>query len=288
MKISIWKMVSIIFLSIILLGCGSTLSPEPTAIEETDRETTVLIQDENNNAEVLQEFALNNCNGKSDATRIEQRSTSIDVSVSTEIAARIGASAQVISAEVETAVGAGLSVGNEQITSVELNAPPGTHMFFQIVWVGKSQTGVAQNVAGSDIPIAFQSFNPKDFRIKSQYDIGCDNILIHSTPTSDLPQTILIPSDTQSSEPDVIDNLNCNFINELISQGDVIQWIDNPIGSGAWSGVQIRLFKAILVPEGWVVHNGSNIDQYGPLDLPVGTIASVYSPYSCRPLEKIP
>jgi hypothetical protein len=95
-------------------------------------------------------------------------------------------------------------------------------------------------------------------------------------------------SQPSQSSPELTDNLNCQFIDELVTQGDIIQWIDTPPGSGKWSGVQIRLIDSVFVPAGWVVHYGSSQDQHGPLNLPAGGVASIYSPYSCRPLEKTP
>lgn len=189
---------SLFILSVVLLGCSNTPSPEP--ISQVNGGTQVVLQSEINNHEVIQEFDIDNCDGKADATRIERRSSSVDVTVSTELAARIGASAQVISADVQAAVGTELSIGGERETSIELKAPPNTHMFFQLAWVGKSRIGVVQNVSGSNIPVAFQSFSPDNVRIKSQYDIGCRNTptpptqientttpqtQIENTPTSD-------------------------------------------------------------------------------------------------------
>jgi hypothetical protein len=160
-------------LSVVLLGCN--YPPPPGSISQVNSETQVVLQSETDNHEVIQEFDLNNCDGKADATRTEHRSSSIDVTISTELAATIGASAQVISAEVQAVVGTALRIGGDRGTSMELKAPPNTHMFFQLAWVGKSRIGVVQNVGGSNIPIAFQSFTPDNVRIKSQYDVGCRN-----------------------------------------------------------------------------------------------------------------
>lgn len=173
-------------LSVALLGCNTTPPSDP--ISQGTSETAVVLQSETDNHEVIQEFDLNNCDGKADATRTEHRSSSIDVTISAELAATIGASAQVISAEVQAAVGTALRIGGDRGTSIELKAPPNTHMFFQLAWVGKSRIGVVQNVSGSNIPVAFQSFTPDNVRIKSQYDIGC-----HVTPAP-----VTQPAETQS------------------------------------------------------------------------------------------
>ena len=187
---------SLFILSVALLGCNSTPSPEP--VSQVNGGTQVVLQSEIDNHEVIQEFDIDNCDGKADATRIEHRSSSIDVTVSTELAARIGVSAQVISADVQAAVGTALSLGGERGTSIELKAPPNTHMFFQLAWLGKSRIGVVQNVSGSNLPVAFQSFSPDNVRIKSQYDIGCRNTPIPTTQNEPQP-TIAPPITSQPS-----------------------------------------------------------------------------------------
>lgn len=191
---------SLFILSVALLGCSNAPSPEP--ISQVNVGTQVVLQSETNNHEVIQEFDIDNCDGKADATRIERRSSSIDVTISTELAARIGASAQVISADVQAAVGTELSIGGERETSIELKAPPNTHMFFQLAWVGKSRIGVVQNVSGSNIPVAFQSFSPDNVRIKSQYDIGCRNTpvpTIKSESETAIAQQVPLTGDSVTS-----------------------------------------------------------------------------------------
>lgn len=135
--------------------------------------TQVVIQGESADEEVIQTIEIDNCDGRSDVTRTEQRTQSIEVTISTEVAAKIGASAEVVSAEVQAAVGAAIGSGAQRSTSIQLSAPPGTRMLFQLLWIGKEQVGIVQNLRGSGIPIAFQSFTPTDVRIKSQQDIGC-------------------------------------------------------------------------------------------------------------------
>ena len=152
-----------------LYGCGSS-SEESSQIPS---ETEVVIQGNTQGKEVIQTLAINNCDGKSDLSRIEEYAQSVDVTISTEIAATIGASAEIISAEVQAAVGAGTTQSGSRSMSIQLTAPPQTHMQFQLIWTGNEQIGVVQNLRGSHIPIAFQGFIPTDVRIKSQNDIGC-------------------------------------------------------------------------------------------------------------------
>lgn len=158
---------SLITLALLLNGC---VAPSPQAAVPSPQ---VIMQGDTPGKEEVQPIELDNCNGKGDAKRIEQRSRSIESTISAEIAAKFGASAEVLSAEVQAVVGAAMKWGSERSTSIELVAPPGTRMAFQLVWIGDEQLGIVQNLRASNIPIAFRSFKPTDVRIKSQYDIGC-------------------------------------------------------------------------------------------------------------------
>jgi hypothetical protein len=151
-------------------------APSPTSPE-------VIIQGNTPGREEVQTFELDNCTGKADAKRVEERAQSVDVTISAEIASEIGASVEVLSAEVEAAVGLALNRGAERKTAVELVAPPNTRMVIELVWVGDEQIGVVQRIRNSDIPVIFRSFSPTDFRIKSQIDIGC--------PDSSNPQVVV-------------------------------------------------------------------------------------------------
>ena len=77
------------------------------------------------------------------------------------------------------------------------------------------------------------------------------------------------------------DSMNCDFFGELITKVDVIQ---NLYENQQLVGVQGRLLYAINVPVGWAVHLDGQ-EYYGPLYLDAGTVASFWSPNSCRPLN---
>lgn len=168
-------------LMLVLSACQPSSAAPQTQVAQISPQVT--IQGDNQNKEELQTIELNNCDGKGDMTRTELRSQSVDVTISAEIAAKIGASAAVISADVQAAVGASSTQGASRSTSIQLLAPPRTRMAFQLSWTGKEQIGVVQNVRNSSIPIAFRTFIPTDVRIKSQQDIGC--------PGSSAPQPVL-------------------------------------------------------------------------------------------------
>ena len=79
----------------------------------------------------------------------------------------------------------------------------------------------------------------------------------------------------------------CDFIDEIQQKTEIIKWIDTPLGSGEWSGVKVKTTTTISLPEGWIAHIGDNDDQLGPLTISKGTLASIYAPYKCRPLERL-
>lgn len=86
------------------------------------------------------------------------------------------------------------------------------------------------------------------------------------------------------NKPTAVIELNCYFIDELVTKEDVIQILDVPKGSGFYAGVQIRLISSVDVPAGWIVHRDAK-EYQGPIHLDTGTVASIWPPESCRPLN---
>ena len=187
--------------TILLLVCGCTPPPTSEPVSQSETSPQVIIQGDNPGKEEIQTIELDNCDGKADATRTEQRSQSVEVTISSEIAAKLGASAEVISAEVQAAVGVASSHVAGRSTSIQLVAPPRTRMIFQLVWTGKEQIGVVQNLRGSNIPIAFRSFTPTDVRIKSQSDIGCPD---SAEPKQVFTPDPTAPTETQPTQPSAV------------------------------------------------------------------------------------
>lgn len=174
----------LVFAVSVSAGCQAAIVPE----------SRVLLQGEVLNQEEIQRLELYNCDGKSEVTRTESRGFSVSVTVSEEIAASVGASAEVISAEVEKLVGASQSDSVQRDTAVTLAAPPQTWMRFELVWNGPLRIGVVQNFRATTIPIAFSSFVPEDVRIRSQEDLGCPTGVASAvtpiaagTPAADAP-----------------------------------------------------------------------------------------------------
>lgn len=194
---------NLILYSFLLFACSSAATPAaPTQVSAAPQ---VLVQG-NTLAEETQTIELDNCDGKADAVRSEQRGQSVDVTVSAEVAAKLGVSAQVIEAEVQATVGAQVTDSGYRSSTIQLVAPPKTRMVFQIVWSGPEQVGIVQNLQSVGIPIAFRRFSPTDVKIKSQIDVGCANLGATSQQSSSttIPQVATIPS--QPTQPPVIVN----------------------------------------------------------------------------------
>jgi len=77
----------------------------------------------------------------------------------------------------------------------------------------------------------------------------------------------------------------CKFIYEILEKGKLIQWIDTPLESGYWTGVQVFINESISLPAEWIMHAGNNHDILGPTPVPINTTVSIYAPYKCRPLD---
>lgn len=162
----------LLVIGLFLSGCVAPSSPVLDSQAPTPA-LEVIMQGDTPGREEVQAIDLDNCHGKANLTRTEQRTLYVKSTISAEIAVKFGVSAEVLSGEVQAAVGASKEVEPGRSTSIELAAPPGTHMAFQLVWIGDEQIGIVQNLRGLNIPIAFSSFMPTDVRLKSQYDIGC-------------------------------------------------------------------------------------------------------------------
>jgi hypothetical protein len=204
----------------------SACQPAPNT-ETSSAGPQVVIQGERANVEVIQSIEIDNCDGKSDATRIEQRTQSVEVTISAEVAATFGVSVEVLSAEVQGVVGSAIGVKGERSTQIQLSAPPGTRMFFQLLWIGEEQVGVVQNLRGSNIPIVFQSFIPADVRIKSQQDIGCPGSGIAQPVVTSQP----IPTQTSTSAQPVQSDtalINRLFLGLDVSLSSLTRDIQSP------------------------------------------------------------
>ncbi len=178
---------------VLLTGCvpaSSTFTPvpQPTAAPQ------VIIQGENPSKEEIQTIEIDNCNGKTDISRTETRSQSIETTISADLAAKLGASGAVIYGEVQATVGTALGRKVERATAFQISAPPGSRIVFQLAWTGPEQLGFVQNLRGSSLPVAFTVFTPTDVRIKNQNDIGC--------PTPIKPATGSIKTIVTSSKLD--------------------------------------------------------------------------------------
>jgi len=147
-----------ILISLLVTACGET--------------SQVIIQGETVGKEEIQTFEIDNCTGKADIPRTEMREQSVDVTISAEVAQKIGTTVEILSAEAQVAVGTAIGRGDRRSTQITVSAPPGTRMAFQLTWIGTERIGTVQYLYGSPGGV-FRAFTPTDVRIKSQYDIGC-------------------------------------------------------------------------------------------------------------------
>lgn len=207
------RLLILTLLSLFLCACQPASGPE-LALEVTSV-PQVTIQGDNTGKEELQTIELDNCDGKNDAVRTEQRLQSIEVTISAETAAKLGASAEVIIAEVQATVGAAITGVGQRSTSIQLSAPPRTRMIFQLIWTGKEQVGVVQNLRGSGIPIAFRGFIPTDVRIRSQSDIGCPN------SDASIPQPVITVATIPTQQ---IKSIGANVCTGQIQRQKVAEW----------------------------------------------------------------
>lgn len=133
-RMSLFTVAAIIFTGL----CSCVPQPLSTASRQaTPRPVKVTVQGEGLGKEQIQTIALDNCSGKSDLTRVERRSQSVDVTVSEEMAARLGASVEVISAEVQSSVGEAMTQKGERSSEIHLTAPLVPTWFFK--WCGAVQ-----------------------------------------------------------------------------------------------------------------------------------------------------
>ena len=259
---------SMLLVILLLVACTGPTDVEPGFVAATP---TVTVQSQTTNAEETQLIQLDNCDGKADLTRTEERAQSIEAEISAEVAAQIGASAQVVYGNVQAAVGAALKYGNARGTAIQLVAPPGSRMEYQLIWIGNEEVGVVQNILNSDVPIAFRSFSATDVRIKSQYDLGCT---ITATPSSGAATAPVLA--TVSTTPMTVDS--CMLPSELAQQKGwtAFEMVDE------YGGYRVQLDQPDQLPSLWEANGARRITQLDPdRSMAAGTWI-IYVPYNCR------
>jgi|YNPBryBLVA2012_1023415.scaffolds.fasta_scaffold38900_1 Na+-transporting methylmalonyl-CoA/oxaloacetate decarboxylase gamma subunit len=115
-----------------------------------------------------------------------------------------------------------------------------------------------------------------------QFEIPTPTVSQYQAPQNNQPvQPPVIPTSISNPVQSNQDSMNCSFIDELVTKADVIQ---NLYEGQNLAGVQARLVAPIDVPVGWIVQKDGK-DYYAPVHFETGTIASFWSPNSCRPLS---
>lgn len=255
---------AIAFMSLIALvfsGCGIINAPE--AIPISTIPTLQFITQSISQYEEIQSFEIDNCNGKADLKHIETRFRSMEVTISAEIAAKLGVNADVISAEIQTAFGISKSGTDGKSTSVEVAAPPKTRMYFEIAWIGDARVGVVQNVRGSNIPITFRDFTPTNFRIKNQRDLMC------STPQPATQNSI--PTQETLTCQNVLKNAQIYSPGQMISGPAVLHPFEGCVEMAnqlkvvcilRW-GINIKAGQSLIIPQTTTLPGGKTIIPAG-------------------------
>jgi hypothetical protein len=107
---------------------------------------------------------LNNCNGKADAVQIATRAQSVQL----EVGGDLGVGIEVVQA----AVNAKYATSAYTSKSIQLTAPPGTDMVFNLKWSLAENVGVVSNVGPRGLSVTYHQFTPIDVQIVDQGDLG--------------------------------------------------------------------------------------------------------------------
>jgi tetratricopeptide (TPR) repeat protein len=175
---------AIILTSIFLSGCGTNAGTSDVAIKETAAEVT---------ESTHETIHMNNCGGKGDAKQVAKRSKSVNVEYSGKIS--------VDKVVVEGEVSAKYNEVNENTKSLELVAPAGTNMDFDILWTEKTWIGIVTE-QGKDGQGNYKVSVPISVELISSQDLGCESNQISST----------LPS-VSSNAADDLNKGNQNFNN---------------------------------------------------------------------------
>ena len=213
-----------------------------------------------------------NCYGTGDVDNVVERTMGINHSIELGLGLTVDVDGKLelfgtgvdLGAAISSELGYQYGITESITRSITVRAAPNTHMVHEIELSEVWESGTARVTSTSeaiDIP----------FRFRANFSID----LIESVP-------VICPTGQATTAPHTQqDGLNCSFIDELITKADVIQ---NLYEGQSLAGVQARLISSVDVPAGWIVQKDSN-DYYGPVHFDSGTVASFWSPNSCRPLD---
>lgn len=109
---------------------------------------------------------INNCDGKAPATQVAERGQSVQLGGGTSLGASGGL--------VQAAVMGNYSTGAYTTKSLQLTAPPGTHMEYNLEWTMEERNGMVIKEGVTADPALYRHFRPVDVRIVLQKDRGCE------------------------------------------------------------------------------------------------------------------
>lgn len=142
------------------------------------------------------------------------------------------------------------------------------------VLLGISFVIVFSVVILANLLLQTQFFNSLNFRSQPT-----KNVSVKFQPTNTAYVLYQVITEEVSHAPE------CQFINEILEKERLIHWIDTPLGSEYWTGVQVYTETSLSLPAEWLMHiDSSNTDILGPTPVPMYKLVSIYAPYKCRPL----
>ncbi len=203
--------VAIILISIVLAGCDTNAGTVNLTVNETSAEIT----------EVTNEaIHMNNCGSKGEVKQIAEKSKSVNV----EYAGSLGVDKVVVNGEVSAKYGEVTAITKK----IELVAPAGTNMQFNLEWTEKTWLGIV-TAQDKDGQANYKVSVPISVELVSSQDLGCDT----SNPYKDS-----CPYQTQTDLETITNILNAEANAILQKDINVIKQIyaDNAVIKDVQSG----------------------------------------------------
>lgn len=167
-----------------MFGCGTNAGTVSLTIKETAAEITDATH------EVIH---MNNCGGKGDAKQVAQKSKSVNV----EYAGKLSSDKFVVEGEISRKY----NEINEDTKSLELVAPAGTNMEFDILWTEKTWIGIVTE-QGKDGQGNYKVSVPISVELISSQDLGCGTNQVSPTSSSSNADEYLTKGDEYYNKGD--------------------------------------------------------------------------------------
>lgn len=183
---------AIILISILLAGCDTNAGTVNLTVNETSAEIT----------EVTNEtIHMNNCGSAGEVKQTAEKSKSVNV----EYAGSFGVDKVVVNGEVSAKYGE----INANAKKLELVAPAGTNMEFNLKWTEKTWVGIV-TAQGKDGQANYKVSVPISVELVSSQDLGCgssNSVPANPNPTTSSPPTQQSP---QTNFSDITVTANAN------------------------------------------------------------------------------